>query len=48
LDAIYKSLREQAGVKEGILCAWAILANGSKVLLHLALGNKESYHAWLE
>lgn len=48
LDAIYESLREQAGVKEGILCAWAILANGSKVLLHLALGNKESYNAWLE
>lgn len=48
LDALYESLRQQAGVKEGILCAWAILHDGRKVLLHLALGNKESYADWLE
>jgi putative transposase len=47
VDAIYESLREQAGAKEAVLCCWAILRDGSKVLLHLALGNKESYQDWL-
>jgi putative transposase len=48
LDAVYESLRQQGGGKEGILSAWAICADGRKVMLHLALGNKESYPNWLE
>lgn len=48
LDAVYESLRQQGGGKEGILSAWAICADGHKVMLHLALGNKESYPNWLE
>jgi putative transposase len=48
LDAVYESLREQGGGKEGVLAAWAICADGRKVMLHLALGNKESYPNWLE
>jgi putative transposase len=48
LDAVYESLREQGGGKEGVLCAWAICADGRKVMLHLALGHKESYENWLE
>ena len=48
LDAIYESLRRQGGGKEGLLCAWAICADGRKVLLHLGLGNKESYANWLD
>ena len=48
LDAVYESLRKQGGGKEGLLCAWAICADGRKVMLHLALGNKESYENWLE
>jgi transposase-like protein len=47
-DAIYESLRQQAGLKEGILVTWGILGDGSKVLIHLSLGNKESYEDWLE
>jgi transposase-like protein len=47
LDAIYESLRLQGGPQEALLCAWAILADGRKVLLQLTLGNKESYEAWL-
>jgi transposase-like protein len=39
LDAVYESLRQQGGGKEGVLCAWAICADGRKVMLHLALGN---------
>ena len=48
LDAVYESLRAQAGLKEGVLVAWAICSDGRKVLLHLALGNKESYANWLD
>jgi len=48
LDAVYESLRQQGGGKEGVMCAWAICADGRKVMLHLALGSKESYANWLE
>jgi putative transposase len=48
LDAVYESLREQGGLKEAILAAWGICTDGRKVLLHLALGNKESYESWLD
>jgi transposase-like protein len=48
LDAVYESVREQGGGKEGVLCAWAICADGRKAMLHLALGSKESYENWLE
>lgn len=47
-DAVYESLRRQAGVKEGILVTWGILADGSKVLIHMSTGSKESYECWLE
>lgn len=48
LDAIYEALRLRAGIKEAVLCAWGVLRDGRKVLLHMALGNKESFDAWLE
>ena len=48
MDAVYESMRERAGLKEGILCAWGILRNGKKVMLHLALGNKESYECCID
>lgn len=47
LDAIYLALRQGTKEKEGILCAYGILDNGKKVLLHLALGSRESYDCWL-
>ena len=31
-----------------MLCAWAICADGTKVLLHIAPGSKESYADWLD
>jgi len=46
VDAIYESLREQGGCKEAVLVAWGICSDGSKVLLNLGLGNKESYDCW--
>jgi transposase-like protein len=48
VDAIYESLRRQGNVKEALLCAWGICRDGRKVLLHVALGNKESTVAWRE
>lgn len=46
LDALYEALRRQGRTREGLLCAWGICADGRKVLLHLALGNTESYESW--
>src|SRR5512139_2144867 len=46
LDAVYESMRLNRGPKEGILVAWGITREGSRVLLHLTLGNKESYENW--
>ena len=56
VDGIYESLRRQSlprarrggGPKEALLCAWGILADGRRVPLHLALGNRESHQGWLE
>jgi transposase-like protein len=47
-DAVYESLRQQAGCKQAVLVTWGILRDGSKVLLHMGLGNKESHDGWLE
>jgi len=47
LDAVYLPLRQGVRQKEGVLCAYGILENGEKVLLHLALGSRESYDSWL-
>ncbi len=48
LDAVFEALRRHTPVREGILCAWGILSDGRKVLLHMALGNKESHTCWLD
>jgi transposase-like protein len=47
IDAVYEGLR-QWGCSQGILCAWGICRNGAKVLLHLALGSRESYQNCLD
>jgi len=46
-DAIFESLRRY-GAKEGVLAAWCITTEGRKILLHLAVGNKESETCWTE
>lgn len=46
VDGVYEALRFETADNEAVLCAWAILSNGTKTLLHLALGNKESYDGW--
>lgn len=47
-DAVYESLRQQANCRQAILVTWGILSDGSKVLLHMSLGNKESRDNWLD
>jgi putative transposase len=47
-DAVFESLRREAGMKEAILCCWGITSAGNKVLLHLGLGNRESFESWRE
>ncbi len=46
LDGVYESIREEHPECEGILCAWGVCSDGSKVLLNMELGNKESEAAW--
>lgn len=46
-DAVYESLRLHKSRKEGILVIWGILSSGTKVLLNMQLGNKESHDDWL-
>lgn len=48
VDAVYESLRQQANCGEAILVSWGILSDGSKALLHMSLGHRESQSAWLE
>lgn len=47
-DAVYESLRLHRSPKEGILVVWGITVEGSKILLSMRLGNKESHEDWLE
>jgi len=47
LDAIYLPVRQGSQEKEGILAAYAMTVDGQKILLHLALGQRESNDAWL-
>jgi transposase-like protein len=42
IDGLYEGMRLYKSRKEAILVAWGVLRDGRKVLLHLALGNKES------
>lgn len=46
LDAIYLPARQGESRKDAVLCAYGITESGSKVLLHLDMGEKESYAAW--
>jgi transposase-like protein len=46
-DAVHESLKQQ-GCVQAVLVSWGILRDGSKVLLHMSLGNRESGDNWLE
>jgi len=43
VDAVYESVRAHVKSNEAILAAYGILSDGRKILLHMALGQKENY-----
>jgi putative transposase len=47
LDGQYHAARQGTDEKEGVLSAYALLEDGRPVLLHLDIGLRESYDAWL-
>jgi transposase-like protein len=47
LDGQYHAARQGTDEKEGVLAAYALLEDGRAVLLHLDIGPRESYDAWL-
>ena len=47
LDGQYHAVRQGTEEKEGVLSAYALLEDGSAVLLHLDLGPRESFDTWL-
>jgi putative transposase len=46
LDGVYLKLRPEDRRAVAVLCAYGILADGRKVLLHLETGDKESTACW--
>jgi transposase-like protein len=46
LDGIYLKLRPEDKKAIAVLCAYGIMADGRKVLLHLEIGDKESTACW--
>ena len=48
IDAIYLPVRQDSDEEEGILAAYGILRNSKRVLIHLALGNREDYESCLD
>ncbi len=47
LDAIYLKLHPDDEPAEGVLVAWGVTLEGTKILLGLTLGSRESYASWL-
>lgn len=47
LDGQYHAARQGTDEKEGVLSAYALSEDGRPILLHLDIGPRESYDAWL-
>jgi putative transposase len=47
VDGVYEAMRRLGQVRDGILVAWAILEDGRRMLIHLEVGNRESYESCL-
>lgn len=47
VDGVYEAMRRLGHVRDGLLVAWGILEDGRRVLIHLELGNRESYESGL-
>lgn len=47
VDGVYEAVRKYTN-NQALLCAWAILSNGTKQMLHLVVVRSESQEAWEE
>jgi putative transposase len=47
VDGVYEAMRRLGQVRDGILVAWGILEDGRRLLIHLEVGNRESYESCL-
>ena len=47
VDGVYEAMRRLGQVRDGILVAWGILEDGQRVLIHMEVGNRESYESCL-
>lgn len=47
LDGTYLAMRQGTDEKEGVLCAYGITEDGKKILIHIAMGERESHSTWL-
>lgn len=45
VDGVYEAMRRLGQVRDGILVAWGILEDGRRLLIHLEVGNRESYES---
>ena len=45
VDGVYEAVRKYTN-NQAMLCAWAILSNGTKQMLHIAVAQSESQQAW--
>jgi transposase-like protein len=48
VDAVYESIRPYVKTGEAILVCYGVCIDGRKILLHMSLGNRESYDVWKE
>lgn len=47
VDGVYEAMRRLGHARDGLLVAWGILEDGQRVLIHVELGNRESYESGL-
>lgn len=45
VDGVYEAVRKYTN-NQAMLCAWAILSNGTKQMVHIAVAQSESQQAW--
>lgn len=45
VDGVYEAMRRLGQVRDGLLVAWGILEDGRRALIHLEVGNRESYES---
>jgi len=47
VDGVYEAMRRYGNTRDGLLVAWGILEDGRRLLIHLEVGNRESYESCL-